>query len=162
MDLTRLSILLIMFTPMLLAVVVLFRVLDWRGAVRALHLRWEREQRQAGATGISLPQRQQVQATFEELVSSRPMIPIWIALTTLLGCGAFAVALAWNRDDLRWSGLWLVAPVVVFAASLTFYGWMLVRAGHQQLTSVSSSLYGPPPPRVKIRNIQVDESDVQE
>lgn len=158
-DLTRISILLIMMLPLVVAIVGLMRVLEWRAAAQALHLRWEREQRQAGVAGITMSQRQLVQARFEELVSTRNLAVISLTLTIIVLCTIFAGFLAWELDDLEWTGLWLMAPFGIVALGMVVSAWWVHRSGTQQLAITSTSLYGPPPPRVKVRNIQPNEMD---
>ncbi|MCA9834851.1 MAG: hypothetical protein KC435_12945 [Thermomicrobiales bacterium] len=157
MDLTRLSILLIMMLPLVVAIVGLVRVMEWRAAAQALHLRWEREQRQAGVAGITMGQRQTVQTRFEELVSTRNLAVISMMLTITLLCTIFAGFLAWELDDLEWSGLWLLVPFGIVALGMIVSAWWVHRSGTQQLAITSTSLYGPPPPRVKVRNIQPND-----
>lgn len=158
MNVTRISILLMLLLPVMVALGAVVQTLRWRAAVEALHLRWEREQRQSAVVGMSLGQRQLVQTRFEELVSARAgtLIAVNVALTVVLA--GIALAAAWEFDDLAWSGLWLVAPFGVVAVALHLFALFLLRGGHQQLAVTSTSLYGPPPPRVKLRNIQVGDA----
>lgn len=156
-DVSRLSILILMVLPLWLAVSLSMRIQDWRSAIAALHLRWEREQRQAGSAEVTLVQRQSAQMRFEELVSNRPMTRLWTTLIVIVAIICFAVVLAWELDDLEWSSMWLIAPPGVLAASVMTWCWLVIRSGQQQLAAISMTLYGPPPPRVKVRKIQVSE-----
>lgn len=131
----------------------------WRSAVMALHLRWEREQRQADAD-VTLVQRQAVQARFEQLVTNRPLRLLWLHVTLGLAAVGFVLMLAWNQDDLRWTGLWLALPLGLAIAGVLGYGWSLMNQADTKLAAISSTLYGPAPPRVKVRSIQtVDPKD---
>lgn len=154
-DVTRLSILILMLVPLVLAVSLTVRIQDWRSAIAALHLRWEREQRQAGSAEVTLAQRQSAQMRFEELVSNRPMTRLWTNLIVIVGIIGFALVLTWEVDDLEWSSIWLIAPPGILTAAVMSWCWIVIRSGQQQLAAVSLTLYGPPPPRVKVRNIQV-------
>lgn len=129
----------------------------WRSAVSALHLRWEREQRQATPNGVTLAQRQAVQTAFERLVANRPYRLMWLHLSLGFGSAVLSLLLAWNQGDLRWIGLWLVLPLGLTIAAILGYGWSLVSQANSKLTTISSSLYGPAPPRVKVRSIQASE-----
>lgn len=149
---------------LLVAIVVLctrFAVLAdaWRSAVFALHLRWEREQRQAGANGVTLAQRQLVQTEFEQHVANRPTRLLWIHLVLGIAAVGYALLLAWSQDDLRQTGLWLALPLGLIAAAMLGFAWTLINQANVKLTTTSSSLYGPAPPRVKVRAIQNLESD---
>lgn len=131
----------------------------WRSAVIALHLRWEREQRQADA-GVTLVQRQAAQTEFEQLVANRPLRLLWLHIVLGLAAVGFVLLLAWNQDDLRWVGLWLALPLGLAIAAILGYGWSLMNQADIKLAAVSSTLYGPAPPRVKVRSIQtVDPKD---
>lgn len=127
---------------------------SWRSSVATLHLRWEREQRQAGANGVTLGQRQAVQAEFEHLVANRPFRQMWLHLGLDLAAVLYALLLAWNQDDLRQTGLWLALPLGLAIAALLGFGWSLIHQANGKLTAISASLYGPAPPRVKVRAIQ--------
>lgn len=126
----------------------------WRSSVQALHLRWEREQRQAGPNGVTLAQRQSAQAEFELLVANRPFRMLWLHFALGVAAVVYALVLAWNRDDLRDTGLWLVLPVGVTIIAVLGYAWLLVNQANSKLAIISSTLYGPAPPRVKVRDIK--------
>lgn len=148
---------------MIVMVVLTIRLLvhtdAWRSAVSALHLRWEREQRQAAPNGVTLVQRQGVQAEFEQLVANRPYRLVWLHLVLAISSAGFAVLLAWNLNDLRWIGLWLALPLGLTIAAILGYGWLLINQANRKLTIISSSLYGPAPPRVKVRSIQTVDAE---
>lgn len=160
MDITRLFIGIVMLLPVALVVAVAAQVDTWRAAVMALHLNWEREQRQAGANGVPLPQRQAEQTQFEVLVSGRPIRMVWLHAAITMAATVFALLLAWRLDDLRFSGLWLVLPLAMAAIAGGVYAFMQLRAATTRLGTISSTLYGPPPPRVKVRTIQVQDPEV--
>lgn len=129
----------------------------WRSTVIALHLRWEREQRQAGVSGVTLPQRQAVQSEFELLVAKRPMRLLWMHVALGIAALGYVLLLAWNQDDLGETGLWLALPLGVTIAAAIGFAWALLNQANSKLTAISSSLYGPAPPRVKVRSIQTTE-----
>lgn len=126
----------------------------WRSSVQALHLRWEREQRQAGSNEVTLTQRQSAQAEFELLVANRPFRMLWLQFTLGLAVVGYTLLLAWSRDDLRETGLWLVLPIGVALVAVLGYAWLLINQANSKLAVISSTLYGPAPPRVKVRNIR--------
>ena len=154
MDISRLFDGLILMVVLALVVQLLVRIDAWQSSVSALHLRWEREQRQAGAGAVTLPQRQAVQAGFEQLVANRPMRMWWVHLTIAVASIAWVTVLAWDVDDVRWVGLWMALPVGGTIAILLGYGWALVNQANTKLAAISTTLYGPAPPRVKVRAIQ--------
>ncbi len=158
MDILRLFIGLILFVPIVLSTRLVVHTDTWRSAVSALQLRWDREQRQASVNGVTLEQRQAVQQKFEQLVTNRPFRLMWLHVGLGLGAVAFALVLAWNQGDLRWTGLWLALPLGLATLSILGFGWALVNQANGKLTAISSSLYGPAPPRVKVRAIQTDET----
>lgn len=162
MDILRLFIGLMMFAMVVLTTIFVMHADSWRSAVSALHLRWEREQRQATPNGVSLAQRQAVQASFEQLVANRPMRMMWLHVLLGVGAAALALLLAWNLDDLRWIGLWLVAPVGVSILAILGYGWMLINQANEKLAATSSSLYGPAPPRVKVSSLRTNMTENQD
>lgn len=159
MDISRLFDGILILTSLVLATRMVVQVDAWRSAVSALNLRWEREQRQAGANGVSLGQRQRVQTEFEQLVANRPMRMLWLHLVLVLAAVGLALSLAWRADDLRFVGLWLALPVGLVAIAVLGFGWLLVSQANDKLTATSASLYGPPPPRVKVRTIQAAEPE---
>ena len=159
MDITRLFVGIVMLLPVGLAMWLVARAETWRAAVMALYLNWEREQRQAGAACVPLQQRQDEQKRFEVLVTGRPMPILWAHIALALAAIAFCLLFAWRMDDLRWIGLWLVLPFGLAAAAGVGYAWMRLRNGVQRMAAISSTLYGPPPPRVKVRTIQVQEPE---
>lgn len=134
----------------------------WRSAVSALHLRWEREQRQAGPNGVTLAQRQAVQAEFESLVANRPFRLMWMHLVLGWTAVGYAMLLAWNRDDLRQTGLWLVLPLGIAILGILGFAWALINQANGKLTIISASLYGPAPPRVKVKAIRTVEAETTE
>lgn len=131
----------------------------WRSAVSALSLRWEREQRQAAGAEVPLAQRQAVQTEFEHLVANRPSRVFGLHAVVGLASVGFVLAMAWNLDDLRWTGLWLVLPMGITGAAILGYGSMLLSHTNAKLAAISTTLYGPAPPRVKVRAIQSVESE---
>lgn len=133
-----------------------WRLFAWNSAVSALQLRWDREQRQA-AGNVPITQRQDEQARFEELVSSRPAVMVWVHLVLTIGLIALALVLAWDTDNLRWNGLWLVAPLGVGQLILLLVGWMQMHAGASRLSIISTTLYGPAPPRVKVKKVKIED-----
>lgn len=132
---------------------------SWRSTVSALHLRWEREQRQAGGNGVTLAQRQAVQSEFEHLVANRPFRLMWMHLLLGIAAVVYVLLLAWNQDDLRQAGLWLALPLGLTFVVVLGYAWALVNRSNTKLAAISSTLYGPAPPRVKVRAIQPIEAD---
>lgn len=156
-DISRLFEGLLLLTIVVLSVQLLGRIDGWHAAVAALQLRWEREQRQAAATGVSLQQRQDAQAEFERLVTSLPMRLVWMHVILTLGAVGLASALAWRFDDLNWAGLWLALPIGGAAMLILGYGYLLVSQANAKLATISTSLYGPAPPRVKVRSIQASD-----
>lgn len=160
MDLSRLFDGLLLLTTVVLGMHLLGRIDSWQAAVAALHLRWEREQRQAGATGVSLHQRQRAQAEFERLVTSLPMRLVWLHLFLTLAAIGLMLALAWRADDLRWAGLWLALPIGGAAILVLGYGYLLVQQANAKLAIISTSLYGPAPPRVKVRSISTSDGTI--
>lgn len=160
MDISRLFDGIALLLVIVLAVHLLGQIDGWRSAVSALQLRWEREQRQAAPNGVSLGQRQDAQAEFEQLVANRPMRLWWMHLAVAVGIIGFVVVLGWRLDDLRWVGLWLALPLGLAGVAIHAYGWSLVNQANTRLTAISTTLYGPAPPRVKIRSIQTAESDI--
>lgn len=162
MDILRLFIGIMMVAMVLLTTRFVVNVDSWRSAVSALHLRWEREQRQAVSEGVTLAQRQTVQREFEQLVTNRPFRLTWLHLSIGVGAVVFALMLAWNQDDLRWTGLWLTLPLGLTLAALLGFGWALINQANEKLTKISSSLYGPAPPRVKVRSIQTVDAEQTE
>ena len=159
MDISRLFIGIVMLLPVAMVVAVVAQVDTWRAAVMALHLNWEREQRQAGTSGVPFPQRQAEQTKFEVLVSSRPIRMVWLHGAITLAAILFALLLAWRLDDVRFSLLWLVVPLGLAAITGGVYAYMQLRAATARLGTISATLYGPPPPRVKVRSIQVQEPE---
>ncbi len=153
MDTTRLYLGLLMVIPVIATYAVLLTVHTWRGQVQALHLRWDREQRQAAPAGVTLSQRQDVQARFETLVSAKPLTNVWYGGVLFVLLVALVLALAWELDALNWTALWLVAPLAAISLVALVVAWLVVRGGAAQLARVSASLYGPPPPRVKVRDL---------
>lgn len=147
MDITRLFVGIVMLLPV--------------AAVMALHLNWEREQRQAVPNGVPLSQRQFEQKQFEVLVSARPVRLVWVHIAISLAAIIFCLFLAWNRGDLRWSGLWLVLPLGLAALGGTAFAWSQMNAAATRLAAISSTLYGPAPPRVKVRSLLVQEPGAQ-
>lgn len=158
MDISRLFEGLLLLSMVMLGVQLLGRIDGWHAAVAALHLRWEREQRQAGATGVSLHQRQRAQAEFERLVTSLPMRLIWLHVILSLGAVGLVMALAWRSDDVAWSGFWLAIPIGGVILLILGYGYLLISQANAKLATISTSLYGPAPPRVKVRSIQTGDS----
>ena len=159
MEILRLFTGIMMIAMVVLTTRLLVHVDAWRSSVSALHLRWEREQRQAAPNGVSLAQRQAVQAKFEDLVANRPYRLVWLHLLLGIGSAVFTLLLAWNEDDLRLIGLWLALPLGLTIAAILGYGWALINQANGKLTVISSSLYGPAPPRVKVRSLQTVETD---
>jgi hypothetical protein len=47
----------------------------------------------------------------------------------------------------------------VIAIGMLVLAWLVIRGGTAVLATISASLYGPPPPRVKVRSIQLTEPD---
>lgn len=131
----------------------------WRSAVSALHLRWEREQRQADTNGVTLAQRQAAQTEFELLVTNRPFRLLWLHLSLGVGSAVLSLLLAWNQGDVRWIGLWLALPLGLTIAAVLGYGWALINQANGKLSAISSTLYGPAPPRVKVRSIQTVDAE---
>lgn len=160
MDISRLFNGILLLTALVLATRMVVQVDEWRSAVSALNLRWEREQRQAGANGVSLSQRQRAQTEFEQLVANRPMRMLWLHLVLVAAAAGLALALAWRVDDLRFVGLWLASPIGLMTIAVLGFGWLLVSQANDKLAATSASLYGPPPPRVKVRTIQAVESEM--
>lgn len=158
MDVTRLYIGLVMLLPVVLSIWLAIHAESWRAAVMALHLRWEREQRQAGPGGVPFNVRQDEQRAFEQLVTSRPTNMLWGVITIALAAVVFCLLLAWQLDDLRWNGLWLVLPLGIGSLLILTTAFSQLSAGGGKLAGISASLYGPAPPRVKVRSIQVQES----
>lgn len=134
----------------------------WRSAVSALHLRWEREQRQAGANGVSLTQRQAVQLQFEHLVANKPIRLMWVHFTLAVAGVGFVLLLAWKQGDLRWVGLWLTLPLGLTIAAILGFCWVLINQSNMKLAVISSTLYGPAPPRVRVRTLQNAEAESSE
>lgn len=159
MEILRLFTGIMMIAMVVLAVRLVVHVDAWRSAVSAVHLRWEREQRQAAPNGVSLAQRQAVQTEFEQLVANRPYRLIWMHLLLGLGSALFTLVLAWDQDDLRLIGLWLALPLGLTIAAVLGYGWLLINQANSKLAAISSSLYGPAPPRVKVRSLQASDPD---
>ncbi len=157
MDISRLFIGIVMLFPVALVVAVTTQVESWRAAVMALHLNWEREQRQAGANGVPLAQRQAEQTQFEVLVSGRPVRMVWLHGAMTLAAILYALLLAWRMDDIRFVLLWVVLPLGLAAIAGGVYATLQLRAATTRLGAISATLYGPPPPRVKVRTIQVQE-----
>lgn len=160
MDITRLFVGIVMLLPVGLAMWMVAVAEAWRAAVMALHLNWEREQRQAGAAGVPLQQRQDEQARFEVLVTSRPISMLWAHIALATATIAFCLLFAWRMDDFRWIGLWLVLPFGLAAVAGITWAWMRISNGHTRMAGISSTLYGPAPPRVKVRNLQVKTPEV--
>jgi hypothetical protein len=159
MDINRLFVGIVMLLPVGLVMWLIAHAEAWRAAVMALHLNWEREQRQAGTAGVLLQQRQDEQRQFEVLVTSRPMSMLWVHVALTFAAIAFCLVFAWRMDGFRWIGLWLVLPFGLAAAAGIGYAWMRMRNGVQRMAVISSTLYGPPPPRVKVRTLQVQEPE---
>lgn len=134
----------------------------WRSAVSALHLRWEREQRQAGPGDVTLAQRQAVQSEFEKLVANRPFRLMWVHVALALAAAGYALILAWNRDDLRETGLWLVLPLGLAIMAVLGFAWALVSQANTRLSTISATLYGPAPPRVKVKAIRTAEAETSD
>lgn len=159
MDITRLFVGIVMLQPVGSALWLVAHVERWRAAVMALHLSWEREQRQAGAAGVPLQQRQDEQTQFEVLVTSRPMPLLWVHVALAVAAIGFCLWFSWNMDDFRWIALWLVLPIGLAAAAGIAWAWVRVSNGSGRMAVISSTLYGPAPPRVKVRNLHVQEPD---
>lgn len=158
MDILRLFTGMMMIAMVILTIRLVVHADAWRSAVSALHLRWEREQRQAAPNGVTLGQRQAVQTAFEQLVANRPYRMMWMHFSIGIGSAILSLLLAWNQADLWWIGMWLVLPLGLTIAAILGYGWTLVSQANSKLTSISSSLYGPAPPRVKVRSIQATDT----
>lgn len=158
MDISRLFDGLALLIIVVLAVHFVTKIDAWRSSVSALHLRWEREQRQAGAGGVTLSQRQAVQTEFESLVANRPMRLMWMHVTLAVLAIVFVLLLAWRIDDMRWIGFWLALPIGITIVAIYGFGTLMISQANDKLTAISSSLYGPAPPRVKVRAIQTVES----
>ena len=158
MDISRLFDGFILIFALAIALQLLVRIDSWRSSVSALHLRWEREQRQAGG-GVTLAQRQNVQSQFELLVANRPMRLWWTHIAISLGVIALVLAMAWDLDDLKWVGFWLALPIGVVISAVLGYAWSLVNQANTRLAAISATLYGPAPPRVKVRSIQTIDGD---
>ena len=148
-----------MLTVVLLSTRLVVHIDAWRSAVSGLHLRWEREQRQAAVNGVTLVQRQAVQTEFEQLVANRPFRLMWLHLLLGVGAVVLGMLLAWNQGDLRWTGLWIVLPLGLTIVAILGYGWALINQANIKLAAISSSLYGPAPPRVKVRAIQTLDAE---
>lgn len=159
MDTTRLFIGIVMLLPVAMVMGLITRVDTWRGAVASLHLNWEREQRQSAPNPVPFNQRQRQQDRFEDLVTSRPLRPLWLHLGLTIATIVFGLALALNAGDFKWISLWLVTPIGIAALAGTGFAWILLNGASTRLTQVSSTLYGPAPPRVRVKNIQVTEPD---
>ena len=159
MDITRLFVGIVMLLPLTLAMNLIARADTWRASVITLHLNWERHQRQSGPAEVPFNQRQTQQDRFEAIVTSRPMRLVWVHLTITLAAIVFCLALAWNADDLKWMGLWLVAPLGIAALLGTGYAWLILDGASAKLTQASTSLYGPAPPRVKVSSLRNPWSD---
>lgn len=157
MDNSRLFAGIVLLLVVALMMPLLSRIDSWYSAVSALNLRWDREQRQAGAAGVSLGQRQAAQSDFEQLVSSRPQRLLWAHLVLALAAVALSLTSAWRFDDLQWIGLWLALPIGVALLAIIGYGWSLANQASTRLAAISASLYGPAPPRVRVRSIQAAE-----
>lgn len=161
MDITRLFVGIVMLFPVAMVLNLVARADTWRGAVSALHLNWEREQRQSAPNQVPFTLRQSRQARFEELVTGRPIRVLWVHIVMTVAAIAFGFTLAWRTDDLLWIGLWLVIPfglVAIVGSALTL--WQMNSAS-DKLAAISTSLYGPAPPRVKVKSIQVQDADSQ-
>lgn len=154
METLRLFAGILLIVMVVLSVRLTMHVDAWRSAVSALHLRWEREQRQAGPGDVTLAQRQAAQAEFEALVANRPFRLMWLHFALALAAVVYALILAWNRDDLRETGLWLVMPIGVAILLVLGFSWVLVNQANGKLTGISATLYGPAPPRVKVKAIR--------
>lgn len=159
MDTTRLFVGIIMLLPLALVMNLVARADTWRGAVSALHLNWEREQRQSVPNSVPFNQRQHQQDRFENLVTSRPVKLVWLHLSLAIAAIAFGLLLAWNLDDLKWVGLWLVLPIGIAALAGSAFAWVLLSDASSKLSAISSTLYGPAPPRVRVKSIQVQEPE---
>lgn len=140
-----------------ISVALAWRLDAWRASVDAMHLRWERQQRQAALGAVPLAQRQKEQAAFEQRVAERPltMIAIQIAFTVIIG--AIVIGISWRLDELDWILRWLVAPLLGTSVLATLLAWLAVRGSTAKLANISSSLYGPAPPRVKVKTIQTQD-----
>lgn len=160
MDLTRLFIGIVMLLPLATLMNLVARADTWRGAVSALHLNWEREQRQSAPSQVPFNQRQRQQDRFEDLVTSQPLRSVWTHLALTVAAIVFGLLLAWNMDDLKWIGLWIVAPLGVAALAGTGFAWLLLSGASSKLSKVSSTLYGPAPPRVKVKSIQLQDDSI--
>lgn len=159
MDITRLFVGIVMLFPVAVMVWLLAQADTWRSAVMALHLTWEREQRQSAPNGVPFAQRQHRQAKFEELVTSRPVRLFWLHVAIATSAIAFALILAWQLNDLRWIGLGLVLPFGLAASTGSVFGWLQVKGAENKLAVISSTLYGPAPPRVKVKSLQIQEPE---
>lgn len=133
-----------------------WRLHDWAGQVRALGLRWDREQRQASGAP-TLQVRQQEQAHFEELVTLKPAALVWMHVILTLAVIAFALVLAWDADRFQEIGIRLIAPLGLACVAVSVMGWNWLHSGVARLAVISSTLYGPAPPRVKVRDVRVVE-----
>lgn len=162
MDIFRLLAGILLIVMVVLTVRLAVHADAWRSAVSALHLRWEREQRQAGPADVTLSQRQAVQAEFEQLVANRPFRLMWLHLMLGVVAVAYAVLLAWNQDDLRETGLWLVLPIGLSIVGVLAFAWALVNQANSKLAAISSTLYGPAPPRVKVKAIRTVDAEKSE
>lgn len=132
-----------------------FRMLEtWFGSVESLRLRWEREQRQAAPTPIPLTNRQAVQAEFESVVSRRPTRSGWVVLLAVLVLFGFGVAASWGANDREWMALYIFAPMVLVWLIVLVAAFVMMRRGQAKMAAVSTTLYGPAPPRVKVRDIR--------
>lgn len=157
MELTDLYVGILLTAWLLVTGSLVLRTHTWAGAVQALRLRWDREQRQAGGAP-ALQVRQQEQAHFEELVSAKPSFPVWLHLVLTVALIAYALMLAWDIDKLRYIGLRMVAPLGGACVALMILAWSAMKSGIDRLAVISSTLYGPAPPRVKVRDVRVVEN----
>lgn len=159
MDIARLFVGILMVLPLALVPWVVTQTDVWRSAVMALHLTWEREQRQAAPNGVPFNHRQNRQAKFEEMVTSRPVRLLWLQVAITIAAITYGLILAWRMDELGWIGLWLVLPFGLAAIAGSAYSWLLLNGASSKLAAISTTLYGPAPPRVKVKTIQVQESE---
>ncbi|MEB4953276.1 hypothetical protein RXO92_29855, partial [Pseudomonas aeruginosa] len=147
----------VMLLPVSLVLGLVARADTWRAAVAALHLNWERQQRQSAPSEVPFNQRQHQQDRFEDLVTSRPASLVWVHLALSVAAIVFGLLMAWDIDDLKWIGLWLVLPFGAVALLGSGFAWFTLNSASGKLGKVSSTLYGPAPPRVKVKNLQVQE-----